>query len=161
MKNEKQFPRIQNKKAHHFYYVLESYTAGIQLLGLDVKHVRLGKVSIGESFGSFINNELYLTNFRLAEREGDRTVDIKFQAQRKLLLNRKELDKLEKRIVEKGNAIVPLQMYFDQNGRVKVEIALVKGKHEFDKRQSLKQRESHREMDREMKASINKKWQSK
>ncbi len=142
------FPKIHNKKACHYYHILETYIAGIQLVGSDIKQIRIGKASLSESYCSYANNELFVCNMHLAEREGERFVISKNKTQRKLLLNRRELNKWEKRVVEKGISIVPLSLFFNENGLVKIEIALVKGKREYDKRQLLKAVESKREMDR-------------
>lgn len=146
MKQKPQTPKVRNKKAFFHYHILETYQAGVQLVGWDVKLIRLGKVGISESYCSFIGNELFITNLHLAERENDRVVVYKNKTQRKLLLNKRELLKLQKRIVEKGLSIVPLELYFNENGFVKVEIALVKGKREYDKRESLKKADSQREL---------------
>lgn len=140
--------KIQNKKARYLYHILETYTAGVQLLGLDIKLIRKGKVSITETFCGFIDNELFINNMHLAERENDRIVVCKNKTQRKLLLRRNELNKLNKRISDKGLSIVPLSMYFNENGFVKIEIALVKGKREYDKRQTIKKADSDRELAR-------------
>lgn len=146
--------KLRNKKAYFHYHILETHTAGMQLMGTDVKLIRLGKISISESYCNFINNELYVSNLHLAERGGDRVVVYKNKTQRKLLLNRRELNKWEKRVDEKGLSIVPLQLYFNERGLVKIEVALVKGKREFDKRHSLKDEESKRELDRHKKHDV-------
>lgn len=148
MRQNKPSPKIKNKKAYFHYNILESFTAGIQLMGLDIKLIRSGKVSISESYCVFMNNELYVNNLHLAERESDKVVVHKNKTMRKLLLNRRELNKLNKRTTEKGLSIVPLEMYFNEKGLVKLEIALVKGKREYDKRESLKKADSDRELSR-------------
>jgi len=146
--------KVRNKKAYFHYNILETNVAGVQLLGFDVKLIRSGKVSLSESYCNFIDNELYVSNFHLAERESDRVVVYKNKTQRKLLLNRRELNKWQKRVVEKGLSIIPIEMYFNENGFVKLEIALVKGKREYDKRNSLKNSESKRELDRHKKQNL-------
>jgi len=156
MKQNKSTLKLRNKKAYFYYHILETYLAGIQLKGMDVKLIRSGKVSLSESYCNFIGNELYISNFHLAEREQDKVVVYKNKTQRKLLLKRRELNKWQKRIVEKGLSIVPLEMFFSERGFVKVEIALVKGKREYDKRQSLRKVDSNRELDRFKKQNINK-----
>jgi SsrA-binding protein len=140
--------RIRNKKAYFHYHILETYTAGIQLVGVDIKQIRSRKVSLSEAYCSFVNNELFISNMHLAEREGERFVVSKNKTQRKLLLNRRELNKWMKRVAEKGVSMVPLTLFFNENGLVKLEIALAKGKREYDKRQTLKNAESDRELDR-------------
>lgn len=153
--NKKEIPApVRNKRAYHFYHILESVTAGIQLLGNDVKMIRARKVGLTETYASFVQGELFISNMYLAEREGERFVVSKNKTQRKLLLNRRELNRWEKRVIEKGVSIVPLTLFFNENGFVKLEIALVKGKREFDKRQSLKNEESKREMDRHKKQNL-------
>ncbi|MBI9066860.1 MAG: SsrA-binding protein SmpB [Salinivirgaceae bacterium] len=156
MKRNTEQVKIRNKKAFFNYNILEEFKAGIQLLGLDVKLIRAGKVGISEAYCNFMNNELYITNLHLAEREGERYVVSKNKTQRKLLLNKRELSKLEKRIVEKGLSIVPLRMYFTASGFVKLDIALAKGKREYDKRDTLKTNESNRELDRYKKENLHK-----
>lgn len=148
MKTSKSPKIIKNKKAHFLYQIIETYNAGIQLVGCDVKMIRSGKINLSESYCNFINNELYISSFHLAERNNDRLVVFKNKAQRKLLLNKRELNKLEQKQVEKGMSIVPLSMFFTESGWVKAEIALVKGKREFDKRQVIKASESKKELDR-------------
>ena len=147
--------KIRNKKAHFHYHILETLNAGVQLMGLDIKSIRGGKVGLSEAFCNFINNELYISNMHMVDRDNERLVLYKNRTHRKLLLNRRELNKWQKRIVEKGLSIVPLTLYFSDNGYVKIEIALVKGKREYDKRQSLKTEESKREIDRHKKANLN------
>lgn len=153
MNKKQQHPKVRNKKAYFHYHILETYQAGVQLVGWDVKLIRLGKVGISESYCNFIDGELFVTNLHLAERENDRLVVSKNKTQRKLLLNKRELIKWQKRIVEKGLSIVPLELYFNENGLVKIEIALVKGKREYDKRQTLKKNDTQRELSRLKKKS--------
>ena len=148
--------KIRNKKAYFHYNILETYTAGVQLMGLDIKSIRNGKVGLSESYCNFINDELYISNMHLVDRDNERLVLYKNRTHRKLLLNRRELNKWQKRIVEKGLSIVPLTLFFSDNGYVKIEIALVKGKREYDKRESLKTDESKREIDRFKKLNANK-----
>lgn len=148
MNKKQQTPKIRNKKAYFHYHILETFQAGVQLIGWDVKLIRIGKVSISESYCNFMNGELFITNLHLVERENDRVVVSKNRTQRKLLLNKRELNKLQKRTAEKGLSIVPLQMYFNENGFVKLEIALVKGKREYDKRQTLKKNDAQRELNK-------------
>lgn len=148
MKKQSSSLNIKNKKAFFHYHILENYTAGIQLVGWDIKLIREGKVGISEAYCNFMNNELYVTNLHLSEFNRERLTVAGNKTQRKLLLNRKELNKLEKRSTEKGLTIVPLRMFINDSGFVKLEIALAKGKREYDKRNSLKDSESKRELDR-------------
>ena len=146
--------KIRNKKAYFHYNILETYIAGVQLMGLDIKSIRSGKVGLSEAYCNFINNELYISNMHLVDRDNERLVLHKNRTHRKLLLNRRELNKWQKKVVEKGLSIIPLTLYFSDNGYVKIEIALVKGKREYDKRHSLKNEESKREIDRVKKVNI-------
>lgn len=156
MKQKNNTITLRNKKAFFHYTILETLTAGIQLMGMDIKLIREAKASISESYCNFINGELYVSNMHLAERESDRVVVYKNKTQRKLLLTRRELGKWNKRIVEKGLSIVPLKLFFNENGFVKIEVALVKGKREYDKRHTLKNAESDRELDRHKKQNVGK-----
>jgi SsrA-binding protein len=148
MTAKEQPKRIVNKKAYHYYHILDTLTAGIQLYGTDVKLVREGRVGITEAYAAFMNDELYLNNLHLAEHAFGRAVTQTSKTQRKLLLKRRELNRWQSRIVEKGISIVPLSLYFSDNGWLKAELALVKGKREYDKRQTLKTDEAKRELSR-------------
>ncbi len=147
MKRNAEPKKILNKKAYHQYHILETLTAGIQLLGTDVKLVREGRVGITEAYGAFMGNELYLNNLHLAEFAFGRAVTQSSKTQRKLLLNRRELKRWQLKQDEKGISLVPLSLYFAENGWLKVEMALARGKREFDKRESLKLTDTKREMD--------------
>ena len=143
--------KIRNKKATFLYELVETFTAGIQLLGTEVKSIRAGKASLTETYCSFVDNELYLRNMHINEYELGGYTNHEPRRDRKLLLTRKELKKLEKKMKEKGFTIVPLSMYFTEKGIVKVDIALARGKQQFDKRQDIKNRDTKRELDRAMK----------
>lgn len=145
---------IKNKKAYFHYHLLETYTAGIQLLGWDIKLVRAGKVGISEAYCNFIGNELFVTNMHLAEHNRERLVVAGNKTARKLMLNRNELNKLQKRITEKGLTIIPLRMFLNDAGLIKLEISLAKGKRKFDKRYSIKTAESKRELDHMKKRGV-------
>lgn len=139
----------KNKKAHFDYEVLFTYMAGIALEGNEVKSIKNGDMSIGESFCKFNGNELFLYNSNVAVYKQSsmfNTMD-PFRA-RKLLLTKHELHNLKKNVEIKGNTIVPLEVFINDKGLVKVTIGLCKGKHNYDKRESIKQRDVERENNR-------------
>ncbi len=148
MKNEIQ---IKNKRAYFDYHILESFVAGIALLGTEIKSIRQGKANMSDAFCMFIGNNLYVRNLHISEysHSSFRLHDIK--RDRALLLHKKELKKLKVKGEEKGYTIVPLRIFTNERGYAKIEIALAQGKKEFDKRDSIKEREGKREMDRAMK----------
>jgi SsrA-binding protein len=139
---------IQNKRARFDYEILDKYNAGIVLTGTEIKSIRLGKASITESFCEFSNNELFVINATIEEYLYGTHYNHKAKSERKLLLNRKELKKLEKDNQNKGLTIVPLRLYTTDKGLAKLEIALCKGKKNYDKRESLKEQDSKRDIDR-------------
>lgn len=140
--------RIKNKKATFLYEIVETFTAGIQLLGTEIKAIRGGKASLTESYCTFIGNELFIKNMNISEYELGGYVNHEPRRDRKLLLNRQELNKLEKKTKERGFTIVPLSLFLNKNGRAKIDIALARGKRQFDKRQDIKAKDNKREMDR-------------
>ncbi len=158
MQKNTQPKQIQNKRAYHFYNIIETKNAGIQLTGSDVKFARHGRVGITNAFCTFINNELYINNMHIAEHVFGKTVTQTSHTQRKLLMKRRELDKWQKRITDKGTSIVPLKLFFADNGWLKAEIALVKGKREYDKRQTLKLTDTKREVDVEIKKRLTRQY---
>ena len=143
--------RIKNKKAFFDYEILETFIAGIQLTGTEIKSIRAGKAGLADSFCSFINNQLYDRNMHIAEYDFGTCNNHMAKRDRKLLMNRKELDKLVKKTKEGGITIVPLKMFINDRGLAKLEISLAKGKKTNEKRESLKLKDDAREMDRAMK----------
>jgi SsrA-binding protein len=139
--------RILNRKASHNYTFLESYVAGAVLLGSEVKSVRASKVSLVDAFCYFHNGELFLKNMQLTPSDANYTHDP--MRIKKLLLNKKELRKLERDLV-KGTTII-VKDVFTINGRIKIGIALAKGKKDYDKRESLKEKDSKRDMEKQLK----------
>ena len=140
---------IINKKAKFEYQLLDQYKAGIVLTGTEIKSVRLSKASISESFCEFnYNNELFIINMFIDEYEFGNHHNHKTKSQRKLLLNKKELRKLNKDVKNTGLTIVPLKVFINEKGFAKVLISLAKGKKTFDKRQVIKDRESKIQLDR-------------
>jgi SsrA-binding protein len=139
---------IQNKKASFEYNILEKYTAGIQLLGTEVKSIKETKASISEAYCHFIENEIFIIGMHVSEYKQIKHTNHEPLRPRKLLLNRKEINKLSKSIKEKGLTIVPLSVKLSDSGFIKLEIALVKGKKLHDKRNSIKERDLKKEFDK-------------
>lgn len=144
---------IQNKKAHFQYEILDKYTAGIVLRGTEIKSIRQSKASIAESFCEFNDKgELFLINATIEEYAFGNYYNHKPKAERKLLLNKKELKKLQKDVQNKGLTIIPLRLFINEKGFAKVIIALAKGKKLYDKRETIKDRDNKRDLDRIKKA---------
>jgi SsrA-binding protein len=139
---------ILNKRARFDYEILDKYNAGIVLTGTEIKSIRLGKASIAESFCEFHNHELFLINATIEEYLYGTHYNHKAKSERKLLLNKKELKKLQKDSDNKGLTIVPLRLYTNEKGLAKIEIALCRGKKNYDKRETLKENDTKREIDR-------------
>ncbi len=144
---------ILNKRARFEYEILEEVEAGIVLTGTEIKSLRSSKASITEAFCQFIEGELYIINMSIDEYKLGTYYNHKTKRERKLLLHKRELQKLEKKMKDVGNTIVPLRLYINSRGKAKVLIALGKGKKLFDKRESLKDRENKRTLDRILKKS--------
>lgn len=136
-----------NRKARFEYHIIESFEAGLALLGPEIKSIREGHVTIGESYVRPRGNELWLINAHIKEYEFSKHEELDPVRPRKLLMHRGEIDKLRGRVETKGLTIVPLSLYLSR-GRAKVEIALAKGKDAPDKRQSAKEKDAQREMAR-------------
>lgn len=142
---------IKNKKASFEYEFIETYTAGIQLKGTEIKSIRNTKASIMESYGIMIKEELFIRNMYIAEYENGSHYNHESKRDRKLLLNRIELNKINKKIKAKGLTIVPLKLFINNKGLAKIDIALAKGKKIHDKREDLKSKDAKREIDRNIK----------
>lgn len=140
---------ILNKKARFSYDLLETYTAGIVLTGTEIKSIRASKASIAESFCEFNEQgELFVINMTIQEYDYGNHFNHRPKAERKLLLNKKELKKLEKEVKNTGLTIVPLKLFLNEKGFAKLQIALAKGKKLFDKREVIKDRDNKRNLDR-------------
>ena len=140
---------IQNKKARFQYDILDKFTAGIVLTGTEIKSIRNSKASIAESFCEFNENgELFVVNMSIEEYIYGTYFNHKPKAERKLLLNKKELKKLHKEVKNSGLTIVPLKLFINEKGYAKLIIALAKGKKIHDKRETIKDRENKRNLDR-------------
>ena len=139
---------ILNKRAKFDYEILDKYSAGIVLTGTEIKSIRLGKASITESFCEFHDGELFVINSNIEEYLYGTHYNHKTKSERKLLLNKKELKKLNKDSDNKGLTIVPLRLFTNENGLAKLDIALCRGKKNYDKRESLKEQDTKRDIDR-------------
>lgn len=137
----------QNKKARHDYLIIDTYEAGLVLTGTEVKSLRQGRASLVDGFVQMDGNEAWLHNVHVPEYSQGTWTNHSARRKRKLLLHRAEIDKLESKSGETGHTIVPLALYF-KDGRAKVEIALARGKKEYDKRQALREKQDRRETDR-------------
>ena len=132
---------IKNRKASHEYFFLDTYVAGIQLIGVEIKSVRNGGVNLSEAYCVFQNGELYLKNTHISPYENAGFVKVDPLRDRKLLLNKNELRKLSEGVSRKGLTIVPTKMFINDRGLCKVEVCLCQGKKTYDKRESLKEKD--------------------
>ena len=140
--------QIVNRKAKFEYNFLNTYEAGIELFGAEVKSIRAGNANLSDAYCYFRKNELWVKNLFIAEYEMAKDRVIESRRERKLLLKRAELKKIEKKVKERGVTIVPYRLYFNDRGFVKLEIATATGKKVYDKRQSIKERDINRDMSR-------------
>ena len=141
-------PEIKNKKASFEYSFLVTYTAGIMLTGTEVKSLREGKANFTDSYGVVMNDELYLKSMHISEYKEGSYNNHEPKRILKLLLNKEELRKIQSKLKEKGTTIIPVRLFFNDRGIAKVEIAVAKGKKLFDKRESLKEKDLRRQMQR-------------
>jgi len=139
---------IKNKRATFDYEIIERYTAGIQLFGTEIKSIRDGKASLTDTYCTFINDEMWVKNMHIATYFFGTYNNHDVRRDRKLLLNKKELNKLARATRETGLTIVPIRMFINDKGLAKLEIGLAKGKKNYDKRQSIKEKDAKREMER-------------
>lgn len=147
--------KIKNKKARFEYEILDKFVAGLVLRGTEIKAIREGKASIAEAFCEFSNKELFVINMTIQEYSHAVHFNHSPKSERKLLLNRSELKKLEKQVKNSGLTIIPLLLFTTDKGLAKIQIALCKGKKLFDKRETLKDRDNKRDLSR-IKKSFNK-----
>jgi SsrA-binding protein len=139
---------IKNRSAYHDYFIEDKYDAGMVLAGTEVKSIREGKVNFVDSFCAFHQGELWVKNMHIAEYRLGTTNNHLAVHDRKLLLTRRELRKLENKLKDKGYTIVPLRIFFSEKGYAKLEIGLGRGKKQYDKRETLKQRDTQKEIKR-------------
>jgi SsrA-binding protein len=142
---------IKNKRASFDYIFIEEYEAGIVLTGTEIKSIRLGKASLVDSFCTIINNELWVKNMYIAEYFYGSYNNHSQRRDRKLLLKRKELNKIESALRNTGYTAVPYELYINEKGLAKLKLAVAKGKKSYDKRQSLREKDDKRDMDRAFK----------
>jgi len=140
--------QIKNKKASFEYFFVDTYTAGIVLTGTEIKSIRLGKASLVDAYCYIINGEIWMKGMNISPYFYGSYNNHESKRERKLLLNKREIRKLHEATKQVGFTIVPILVFIDQNGRAKVDIALAKGKKMFDKRQTMKEKEDKRKMDR-------------
>jgi len=139
---------IRNKKASHEYEFLEKYVAGIKLTGTEIKSIRLGKATIGDAYCLFHDGELYIKGMHISEYYWGNLNNHDPLRERKLLLTKRELRKIERKVKESGNTIVVIKVFINEKGLAKAEIAVSRGKKEYDKRETIKKKDLEREMDR-------------
>jgi len=139
---------IQNKRARFEYNLLDKYVAGLQLSGTEIKSIRNNKVNLSDSFCSFKGNELFIIGMHIDEYEFGNYANHQPKRDRKLLLNKQELEKISKKLKDVGITIVPLRLFTNDKGWAKIEIATAKGKKLHDKRNSIKERDIQRDIDR-------------
>ena len=139
---------IKNKKARHEFFLMQEITAGIQLTGTEIKSIRAVKASIADAYCSFSGEELFVRAMHIAEYTYGTHYNHEPKRDRKLLLTKRELKKLKIKVNERGFTIIPVVLFINENGLAKLTIALAKGKHAYDKRETLKQQDIKREIDR-------------
>ncbi len=139
-----------NKKAYHDYEILDKFEAGMALMGSEVKSIREGKVNLKDSYVEIKVQEAFLVSAHIAAYSNASYNNHEPERERKLLLHKRELLKMDKKVKTRGVTIIPLRMYFNKKGIVKIEIAIAKGKREYEKKQKIKERDIKREMDREL-----------
>jgi len=139
---------IKNKKASHEYFLEERYVAGIQLNGTEIKSIRYAKATLTDAYCIFMKEELFVRNMHISEYKLGTHYNHEPKRDRKLLLTKRELSKLKAKINEKGYTLVPVALFINEKGLAKLEIALAKGKHTYDKRASLKEKDLKRDIDR-------------
>ncbi|MCR4603570.1 MAG: SsrA-binding protein SmpB [Prevotella sp.] len=144
--------QIRNKKASFEYFFIETLTAGIVLTGTEIKSIRLGKASLVDSYCLIINGELWVRGMNVSPYFYGSYNNHEMKRDRKLLLTKREIRQLDSATKQTGYTIVPLLVFIDDKGRAKMDIALCKGKKVYDKRQTLKEKEDRREMDRAIKS---------
>lgn len=139
---------IKNRRAGFDYEILDRYDAGIVLYGTEIKSIRESKASLADTYCQFVGDELWVKQMNIAEYRFGSYANHEVRRDRKLLLTRKELHKLQRQTMESGKTIIPLRLYINEKGLAKMEIALCQGKHTYDKRQALREKDDKREVER-------------
>jgi SsrA-binding protein len=142
--------QIKNRRASFEYYIIEEFTAGIQLTGTEIKSIREGKANIADAFCIFRGTELFVINMHIAEYTYGTYSNHEPKRDRKLLMKHRELKKLNTKVKEKGFTLVPTLLFINENGLAKLNIALARGKHSYDKRESIKSRDIKRDTDKHL-----------
>lgn len=142
---------IKNKRASYEYFLLEKYVAGIVLTGTEIKSIRAGKASLSDAYCAFKGDELFVVGMHIAEYSHGSYNNHDPKRDRKLLLTARELKKLKNKVKDKGFTIIPTELFINEKGLAKLEIALARGKHFYDKRENLKKKDSQREIERHLK----------
>lgn len=142
---------IKNRRAQFDYFFLDRYTAGIVLTGTEIKSIRMGKAGLSDTYCYINKGEVWVKNMYIAQYFWGSFSNHESRRDRKLLLNRKEIRKLESEMKNPGFTLVPIRLFIDGNSRAKVEVALARGKKQYDKRESIKERSDKRDMDRSFK----------
>ncbi len=151
IEKQKEFKDITvNRKAFHDYEIFGKYEAGMMLVGSEVKSIREGKVNLKDSYVEIRSQEAFLINAHISQYSNASYNNHEPERERKLLLHKQELIKLDRKVKTRGVTIIPLRMYFTTKGRVKIEIAMVKGKRAYDKKQVIKERDIRRDAEREL-----------
>ena len=138
---------IINRAAHHNYFIEETYECGIVLMGTEIKSIRAGKCNLKDSYGIIKNNEVFLLNMFISPYKEASIYNVSETRSRKLLLHKKEIKKINQEISEKGLTLIPLKLYF-KGDNVKIELGICKGKKNYDKRETIKQRDEKREIEK-------------
>jgi len=142
---------IKNRKAEHDYFIIQTLEAGIVLTGTEIKSIRAGKVNFKDSYGKIENGEVWLMNLHISPWEKASFFNHDPERKRKLLLNRHEIKRLRVKVDEQGMTLVPLEIYINEMGFCKIKLALAKGKHSYDKRETLQKKDLERDQERESK----------
>jgi SsrA-binding protein len=140
---------IKNKKADFQYFLFDTITAGLQLTGTEIKSIRAGKVNIADAYCQFKGHELFVVNMHIAEYSHGNIYNHDPRRDRKLLMNIRELRKMHTKIKEKGYTIIPILLFINEEGKAKLNISLARGKKMYDKRETIKEKDNRREMERE------------
>ena len=150
-KNNNNTINIKNKRAEHEYYLMDTLTAGIVLTGTEIKSIRNGKAGLAEAYCTFKGEELFVVGMHIAEYDKGTYNNHDPKRDRKLLLTARELRKLKNKVQEKGFTIIPILLYINEKGLAKLDIALARGKHYYDKRETLKNKDSKRDVEKQLK----------
>lgn len=142
---------IINRKASHLYFFLQSYEAGILLTGAEVKSVKTGNANLSDAYCVVEHSEVWIKNMHISEYKQSQVPDYNPKRDRKLLLNKAEIRKIERKVTEKGNTLIPYRIYLSDRGIIKLEIVLATGKKSYDKRESIKEKDEKRSMERDFK----------